>query len=180
MHDSIVDSYTLMDEPFMRQFFDGRPDLAAIVLRAILGKPELELATATTRRMAVCPDNRVEQFGVYCTDVEGGVYDIEFVRMADDPVGRGVLMSTLLMLERMHEAEDLGPFRSDSLPEANVVVVTDGDATGHGAAVARYTWTGGDTDTPLDKKVWLLFVNAAFNFEEGEVKTQRRPGKPRG
>lgn len=159
MADSIVGSLTLMDNIFMQRFFDRKPRLAEVVLRAVLGEPGLELVSALTEKTVSSYRNRSVGFDVFCADGEGDRYDLEFQDdVSKAPPERAQFYGSMLASEALPKGAD---FRD--LPRTTVVFVTNGDALGLGLPVYDSVWTVRQTGEPLNDRQRIVYVDATYN-----------------
>ena len=165
MAESIVKSLTLMDNIFMQRFFDRKPKLAEVILRAVLGRPDLEIVMAQTEKTISSYQNRSVGFDVFCTDSNGDRFDVEFQDdVSKAPPERAQFYISMLTSEALPKGADFC-----DLPCTTVVFITNGDALGLGLPIYDSSWIVDQTGKPLNERQRIIYVDATYNYGDTEL-----------
>ena len=170
MADSPADEFTLMDDFYMKKFFDGRPDLAAEILSVVLNMPDLKLESAQTEKLLPSYLSHSAKLDVFCKDADGNLFDLEF---QDDPtrapLERAQFYASALLMEGLPKG---GKYRD--LPQIYVVFITNGNAIGRPKPVRRFEWVDvekgwkeddadGEGDDSVENRLHITYVDASYN-----------------
>ena len=152
-----------IDDTFMRGLFKNNIPLAELVLRIIVGKPDLTLTKCETQAdlkrvtgaRSICLD-------AYATDSTGKKYDIEIQRSDNgaDP-HRARYHSSMMDVENLDADQD---YRE--LPDTYVIFITENDVLGKGQLCyrveRRYRVERTGQYEIFDDDAHILYVNAAY------------------
>lgn len=157
----MVARFTLMDDLYMVKFFEGQNRCVEIVLRAIMGIPDLEVVEVTVDREMVSLLSRSAELDVVAVDGQGRRYDIEVQRDRWEATPRRARFYASLLDSTLLEKGDA----FDDLAECCVIFITDGDALGHGLPVYRIDRMILGTGVPFDDGSHVIFVNARYDYD---------------
>ncbi len=156
----LVASLTLMDDIFMGAFFEGQPQCAEEVLRAVLDKPSLKVLSLDVKRELTSFQARSVQLDVFAIDEDGTLYDIEVQR---DPERakpqRARFYAALMDSEALAKGDGF-----ENLPESYVVFIVDGDVLGLGSPLCRADRIVLQTGAALGDGSHIVYVDASYNF----------------
>lgn len=156
---------TLMNNLYMAKFFDGQPRCVEAVLRAVLGRPTLEVVDMSVERELVSIGARSIWLDVSAVDAEGRHYDIEVQR---DPTRarpqRARFYAALLDADALAKGEDFG-----LLPECYVVFITDGIALNGGAPLERIERVRLETGLLFEDGSHIVYVDATYNYGDTDL-----------
>ena len=148
-----------IDDTFMRGLFKDNIPLAELVLRIIVGKPDLTLVKCETQAdlkrvtgaRSVCLD-------AYATDNTGKKYDIEIQRADNgaDP-HRARYHSSALDVENLDEKQE---YRE--LPDSYVIFITENDYYKAGARVYALQNMNSTLGQPFGDGAHILYVNGQY------------------
>ncbi len=155
-----VRQLTLMNNLYMAKFFEGQPQCAEAVLRAVLGKPSLHVVGLTVERELVSIGSRSVWLDVSAVDQDGRLYDIEVQRDLNRATPRRARLHAALMdASALPKGADFA-----SLPESYVVFITDGNAFGDGIPLSRIERTRLETGLPFGDGSHIVFADATYNY----------------
>lgn len=181
MANSPADEFTLMDDFYMKKFFDGRPDLAAEILAPALNMPGLKLDSAQTEKLLPIYLSHSAKLDVFCKDASGNLFDLEFQDDATRaPLERAQFYASALLMEGLPKG---GKYRE--LPQIYVVFITNGNTIGSPKPVRRFEWVdvekgwkedgdgdedgedgeGDDSegDDSVENRLHITYVDASYN-----------------
>ena len=148
-----------IDDTFMRGLFKDNIPLAELVLRIIVGKPDLTLVKCETQAdlkrvtgaRSICLD-------AYATDDAGKKYDIEIQR-ADNGAGphRARYHSSALDVENLDEKQE---YRE--LPDSYVIFITENDYYKAGEPVYLIQNMNLTLGQPFGDGAHILYVNGKY------------------
>ncbi len=155
---SPLDEITPMDDICMKRLFNDRPDLAEIVLRAVLGDPEIKVETARTEARFANYGFHDAQLDVLCTG-SGVKYDLE---LQADPARawpeRASFYESVLSTTALAKGADY-----PDMDRVEVVFVTNGPVPGVKGPLASFEWADRGTGRPLGAPVRITYVDASYN-----------------
>ena len=123
----IIKSYRPIDDTFMRNIFRESPEIAELVLRILVSKPDLKVITSQTQvdleritgARAICLD-------VLATDASGKKYDIEVQRESSGAKPhRARYHASAMDVENSYKGMEF-----DELPDTYVIFITEKDYYG--------------------------------------------------
>ena len=148
-----------IDDTFMRGLFKDNIPLAELVLRIIIGKPDLILTHCETQSdMKRVTGARSICLDAYATDSTGKKYDIE-VQRADtgaDP-HRARYHSSVMDVENLDENQDY-----TDLPDTYVIFITENDYFKNGNAVYQIQNINLTTGMPFNDGSHIIYVNGTY------------------
>ena len=118
--------FRLIDDDFMNACFDGNIEGTELILRIILGKPNLSVKRVTTQKQLKNLLGRDIWLDIDADDIDGTEYDIEIQR-ADKGANckRARYHSSMLDAHLLKQGEDF-----NDLPETYVIFITENDVIG--------------------------------------------------
>ena len=148
-----------IDDTFMRGLFKDNIPLAELVLRMIVGKPDLTLVKWETQAdLKRVPGARSVCLDAYATDNTGKKYDIEIQRADNgaDP-HRARYHSSALDVENLDEKQE---YRE--LPDSYVVFITENDYYKAGEPVYVIQNMNLTLGQPFGDGAHILYVNGQY------------------
>ena len=113
----------LFEDEFMNACFDQNIEGAELILRIILGKPDIIVKQVTTQRMMQNLLGRSVRLDIAAEDADGKVYDIEVQRAEEGARPKRARYHSSIMDSHLLEAgEDF-----EDLPETYVIFITESD-----------------------------------------------------
>ena len=166
-----------LDDTFMKRMFKNNKELAQLVLRIILKKPDLcvveirdqESMNRLAGARSICLD-------VYCTDAEGRKYNIEVQRAGTGAnPKRARYHSSVMDIENLDKGQDFS-----TLPETYTIFITETDVFGKGKALYSIERINVTCDMPFDDGEHILYVNGSYeaNDEIGLLMHDFRSSRP--
>lgn len=150
--------FRLMDDIFFTKYFEDDTACIQLVLRIILGIPDLVATKVHTQVFVGNLSERSVRLDVLATDSRGWLFNIEIQRL-DRGAGRKRARYNSSMMDTMLLPKG-GDF--EQLPETYVVFITEHDVIGRGQAVypvERYFSGSGE---PFGDGTHIVYVNGAF------------------
>ncbi len=123
-----IRSLTIMDNEFMARFFDGQNECVQHLIRTVLGREDLEVASCRTLFDLPSLTGRSVQLDIHAVDSEARLYDIEVQR---DLRGATPRRARLYASYLDTDALARGAYH-EGLPEAYVIFLIEGDVLGEG------------------------------------------------
>lgn len=154
-----LQAFRPIDDTFMRGLFRDNLPLAELVLRIIIGKPDLTLTTCETQAdMKRVTGARSLCLDAYATDSTGKKHDIEVQRSDNgaDP-HRARYHSSVMDVENLDEKQD---YRE--LPDTYVIFITEHDYYKAGKPVYMIQNMNLALNQPFDDGAHILYVNGEY------------------
>ena len=153
--------FRLLDDDFLTKCFEGDTKYIQLVLRIVLGMPDLEVVDVRTQVFVENLLNRSVRLDVLATDSTGRKINVEIQR-SDKGAGRkrARYNSSMMDANLLQKGEDFG-----ELPETYVIFITEHDVIGKGKPlyhIGRYIF---DTNESFDDGSHILYVNGAYRDE---------------
>ena len=126
-----VKRLTLMDDILFRKVLSDHPELAEIVLRPILDKPDLRVEHVEIQKEGGEFSKRSVFFDVYATDSTGKIYNIEIQKSKDGAIPkRARYHIAVLAVGALDKGQDFS-----ELPATYVIFITARDVLGKGRSL---------------------------------------------
>lgn len=154
-----LQAFRPIDDTFMRGLFRDNLPLAELVLRIIIGKPDLTLTTCETQAdMKRVTGARSLCLDAYATDSTGKKYDIEVQRSDNGAdLHRARYHSSVMDVENLDEKQD---YRE--LPDTYVIFITEHDYYKAGKPVYMIQNMNLALNQPFDDGAHILYVNGEY------------------
>lgn len=151
-----------IDDDFMRCLFKDNIPLAQLVLRILIGKPDLIITECQTQKdMKRLAGARSICLDAYGTDSAGKKYDIEIQRedRGADP-HRARYHSSVLDIENLDAGQEFS-----QLPDTFTIFITEQDFYGKGEPVYFIERINVTTGEPFADGEHILYVNGEYRGE---------------
>ena len=148
-----------IDDDFMRCMFKDNIPLAQLVLRIIIGKPDLIITSCETQKdMKRLAGARSICLDAYGNDPDGTKYDLEVQRhdKGADPY-RARYHSSVLDIENLSAGQEF-----HELPETYTIFITEKDIFGEGAPIYPVERINLQTGKPFGDGAHILYVNGSY------------------
>lgn len=155
----IIKSYRPMDDAFMRNIFRESPDIAEMVLRIVMDKPDLKVIRSETQvDLKRITGSRGLCLDVLATDSSGKKYDIEVQRSTEgaDP-DRARYHASAMDVENSWQG-----MKFRELPEIYVIFITEEDIFGYNDPVYEFATLEKKRHFPLNDRRNILYVNGQY------------------
>ncbi len=153
-----IKGFRLMDDEFMTKCFEDAPECVELVLRIILGKPDLKVIEAHTQVFVVNLLKRSVRLDVFALEGTGRRCNVEIQRESKGAgFKRARFHSSAIDMKVLPKS---GEF--DDLPETYVIFITENDVMGKGLplyTVDRYVKETGEL---FDDEAHIIYVNGAY------------------
>ncbi|MBR1657607.1 MAG: PD-(D/E)XK nuclease family transposase [Synergistaceae bacterium] len=155
-----IEEATLMDDYFMRAFFEDNISGTQIVLRIIMDKPDLIVMSVSVQEdFRGFDDSHGVRFDVYAVDSENRQYDIEF---QNKPEGaspqRADFNSAMLTVRTLKKSENYSVL---SERERVVIFITKTDVLKGGLPIYRVERVIRETGNPFNDGTRIIYVNTS-------------------
>ena len=150
----------LMDDDFLNAFFKDNPEDTELMLRIIMGKPDLKVKRVDVQDTLKNLRGRSIRIDIRATDSEGKEYGIEIQR-ADQGAGikRARYNNAVLDASILRPGQD-----TEELPEVFTIFITDHDVMGRDKpiySIDRYIMMDDGEYVPARDGSHILYVNGA-------------------
>lgn len=149
-----------MDDDFMRSLFRHSPALVELVLRIILGKPDLQVVSFETQAdMNRITGARTICLDAYATDASGKKYDIEVQRDEQGATPhRARYHASVMDIENLDQGQSF-----DSLPDTYTIFITERDFFRANKPLYEIQRMNLTTGTPFEDGAYILYVNGEYH-----------------
>lgn len=148
-----------IDDDFMRCLFKDNIPLVELVLRIIIGKPDLKIIRCETQKdMKRLGGARSICLDAYGEDSDCKKYNVE-VQKEDDGANphRARYHSSVIDIENLDAGQDFV-----ELPETYVIFITEKDFFGKGKPIYRVERMNLDADEPFGDGEHIIYVNGEY------------------
>jgi len=151
-------NFSLMDDEFMTQCFDGAPECVELVLRIVLGKPDLKVIESHTQVFVANLLKRSVRLDVLAAESIGKRCNVEIQR-ANKGAGfkRARFHSSVMDTKLLEKAGDF-----DDLPETYVIFITEKDVMGMGLPLYTVNRYVEETGKRFEDEEHIIYVNGAY------------------
>ena len=157
----LIQQFRLIDDDFMRVCLQNNKPAVQLILRIILGKPNLEVQKLETQKEAKSLAGRSVRFDVWARDGDA-VYNIEIERTdSRASAKRARYHSSMLDSCLLKSGEDF-----DKLVETFVIFITENDIFHKGRATYRYDRYCAETGEHLGDEAHIIYVNGQYRGKD--------------
>ena len=151
---------TLMDDPFMREFFEDNIPCTQLILRIIMDKPDLIVKTVKVQYILRSAEGtRYVRLDVYAIDADGRHYDIEIQNLSSGAsVFRARLNSAMLDANMLRPGEDYTYLKER---ESVVIFITDKDVLGDDEPIYVIDRVIAKSGKPFNDGSHIIYVNSS-------------------
>lgn len=155
-----LEEATLMDDYFMRAFFEDNISGTQTVLRIIMDKPDLIVKSVSVQEdFKGFDDSHGVRFDVYAVDSDNRQYDIEFQNKSEGASPyRADFNSAMLTVRTLKKSESYSVL---SKRERVVIFITKTDVLKEGLPIYRIERVIVDTGKPFNDGTRIIYVNTA-------------------
>lgn len=152
-----IRGFRLMDDDFMNACLDENIEGTELILRIILGKPELTVTSVKAQKVMKNLLGRDIWLDIDANDSDGREYDIEIQR-ADKGADRkrARYHSSMLDSHLLKSGEDFS-----DLPETYVIFITENDVIGGNMPIYMIDRQITNMNQPFDDGAHIVYVNGA-------------------
>lgn len=144
----------LMDDFYMRKFFDGDVECVQYVLRIIMADNGLIVKNVKTQKHLKSSKHGVF-LDIYAVSSKGEEYDIEVQRSDDEAIPERAFYNLAMLKTNMLEKKR--PY--SDLRRAVVIFITEHDVMGDGLPLYTAEFRVNETGKPLGVDALILYVN---------------------
>lgn len=150
-----IRGFRLIDDDFMNACFEGNIEGTELILRIILGKPDIKVKNVETQKQMKNLQGRDIWLDIDATDSDNNELDIEIQRS-----DKGADRKRARYHSSMIDSHLLRPNQDFSeLPESYVIFITENDVIGRGKPLYRIERRIEDIDEPFDDGEHIIYVN---------------------
>lgn len=152
-----------IDDTFMRRLFKDNKELAELVLRIILAKPDLQVTSVETQvDMKRVTGARSLCLDAEAVDSENKKYDIEVQKASSGAKPkRGRYHLSVMDIENLDEGEDF-----EDLPETYVIFITEHDVYKQCEPYYLIERTNLTTGKSYDDETHIIYVNGDYTGDD--------------
>ena len=159
-----IQGFRLMDDRFMRACLEDNIPCVELVLRIILGKPDLTVLSAQTQHpLESLRGTRSVLLDVFARDDAGRLYNVEIQRKSVD-AERGRLHSALMDASALEAGEAFS-----RLPESWVIFIMEGDPFKKGQSLYHFVRADLESGLALNDGSHIVYVNGAKRDGEDDL-----------
>lgn len=153
---------TLMDDDFMRAFFEGNKPAVRKVLSIIMNKPDLVVISVSVQEeLRGFDDSHGVRFDVYAIDSEGRQYDIEFQNKTEGATPfRADFNAAMMTVRTLKKGENYSVLAER---ERVVIFITKTDVLKGGLPLYTIERVTRETGKAFNDGVKIIYVNASHN-----------------
>lgn len=160
-----IREFRLIDDDFMNVCLDGDVEATQLILRIILGRPDITVRRVTTQKVMKNLLGRDVWLDVDADDADGKVYDVEIQRSdkgADRKRAR--YHSSIMDAHLLSHGDDFS-----DLPESYVIFITERDVLGGGLAIYGVERTISETGEAFGDGEHIVYVNGENRNDSTEL-----------
>ena len=157
-----IKSLRLIDDDFMRIFFDGYIEGAELLLKVILDRDDIKVDDVRTQKELKNIKGRTVWLDIYATDGSGNKHDIEIQR--DD---RGACPKRARYLSSMVDSDMIKEGESfDNLRENYVIFITENDVIGMNEPIYHIDSVIREPNVQFEDGRHIIYVNGSIRNNE--------------
>ena len=156
-----VMGYRLLDDEFMKAVFDRNKEATSLVLRIILGKPDLVVEEVKAQATVANFTGRSISVDILATD-NGNAYNIEIQRADAGAIPKRARYHGSALDARMLEKGA----SFEELPETYVIFITERDFFGRGLPLYHFDRYCREIDRDLDDRLHIIYVNGQYRGDD--------------
>ena len=160
-----IKSLRLIDDVFMSKVFDGNVEGATLLVRTVLGKPDLDVTDVRTQEELKNLQGRSVRLGMLARDGAGRLYNIEVQRKDE---GAGIKRASLHSALLVSRACEPGCEPVD-YPEVYVIFITENDVLKKGRPLYRIEQMIVDDGEEVDDGEHVVYVNGECRNEDTDL-----------
>lgn len=156
---AIIDEFTLMDDAFMSEVFDGQNEIVGLLLRIILQRDDLVVTSVKTQHEYKSSTMRSVKLDVRAVDASGKIYDIEIQR-SDRGTGarRARFYSSMIDRDLLEQSQSF-----DELVDTYVIFITENDKFRRGLPLYHIERKITELDDePFGDGAHIIYVNGEY------------------
>lgn len=153
--------YRLLDDEFMKAVFDRNKEATSLVLRIILGKPDLVVEEVKAQATVANFTGRSISVDILATD-NGNAYNIEIQRADAGAIPKRARYHGSALDARMLEKGA----SFEELPETYVIFITERDFFGRGLPLYHFDRYCREIDRDLDDRLHIIYVNGQYRGDD--------------
>ena len=154
----ILRNFRLLDDTFFSQCFDGNTECTELILRIILGMPDLKVLRTNTQRSVKNLMLHEARLDAYAEDSRGNAYDIEVQRSDTGAERRRARFYSSMLDSRMLRKGE----KYRSIPDSFVIFITENDVMRRGNSVYRIERCIMDTREEFRDGSHIVYVNGSY------------------
>ena len=153
-----IDEFCLLDDEFMSEFFEGRPECIELVLQIILDKPDLKVKEVHTQVTFANINGKSVRLDVVAEDSSGKNYDVEIQRE-----NKGAISKRARCHSSMIDAKTIkkGIVYND-IRDSYVIFVTEKDIFGLGKPLYHIERMILETKELFNDGAHIIYANGAY------------------
>ena len=153
-----IDEFCLLDDEFMSEFFEGRPECIELVLQIILDKPDLKVKEVHTQVTLANINGKSVRLDVVAEDSLGKNYDVEIQRE-----NKGAISKRSRCHSSMIDAKTIkkGIVYND-IRDSYVIFVTEKDIFGLGKPLYHIERMILETKELFNDGAHIIYANGAY------------------
>ena len=165
MNQERIDRFRLMDNFFMKKFFSGNIEATQLVLRIILGRPDITVSSLKVESELSNFEGHRVVLDIHAKDGSGAEFDVEIQRRKEgaSPQRAGYNLS-LMHSHMLPKNTDF-----DSLKDAYVIFITETDTIGDNAPISVFETMNTINHKKFDDKRHIIYVNGAARCHDTEL-----------
>ncbi len=154
----LLRNITLEDDRFFSKCLSGSNECAALMLRIILSRDDLEVVETRTQEWMQNIVNHSIRLDIYAKDKKGNIYDIEIQKTASGASRRRArYYSAMLDTESLKKGEDY-----EKLPESYIIFLTSDDVIGEGKALYMIERRVEETGSRFMDGTHIVYVSSSL------------------
>ena len=157
-----IEILRLIDDDFMRIFFDGYIEGAELLIKVILQRDDIKVDEVRTQKELKNIKGRSVWLDIYATDISGNKHDIEIQR--DDRGAnpkRARYLSSMVDADMLKEGEDFSDLRDNF-----VVFITENDVIGLNKPIYHIDSVIREPNMQFEDGRHIIYVNGSIRNKE--------------
>ncbi len=148
----------LIDGDFMTRCFEGSAECAALLMRTILERPDLQVESTWSQCSTDPLQEREVRLDIFASDPAGKRYNIEVQHISSGAALKQARYNSSLL----DSSNLLSNDSAEQLTETYIIFVTDTDVFGQGSPLYHIDRVIAETGRPFGDESHIVYVNGAF------------------
>ena len=161
----LIQQLRLMDDDFLRLYFNNFPEGVKFILDIILERNDLNIIQSQTQSEYKSIAGRSISLDIYAEDNEGKKYNIEIQRSDSGATPKRARFHSSMIDTKLLKKNE----KFDNLAETYVIFITENDVIGKGLPLYHFDRYCKETGDYMNDEAHIIYVNGAYQNVDDSI-----------